>query len=302
MTGTLLLELTCRIDRAEDFVRSARAWLTEARAEIFPGYEAGLAAEPAARGPDEKDHRAPWGPPYGVSAQLLVQRSGAMRQSRYTRRSWQRLLNSLAVTPPVTCVLLMHQLDAHGRPVEDDVAVTLEFQRLPDRPEWVRFGAQAPPALIPWRDSGAVQQRWLDHLAVWTERLNATYGHLSDDADADFGTALERTLNLFAEDTVPESERTLRGYSWATVCSADVAAKVGGARTLRASGAFHGVTELSGGRLLLRATPLLEQYTGDAPARVLRALAPVLPPGRTGRACLKPGMRLAPDGDPADHL
>ncbi|MGI5351295.1 hypothetical protein ACQEU8_24425 [Streptomyces sp. CA-250714] len=304
MTGELSLELNCRTGRAEDFARLARAWLTEARAEFFPEYEAGLAAEPAARGPDEENPNAPWGQPHGVCAQLLVQRGARgpnLRQSRYSRRTWQRLLSALGSSPPYACVLLMHLLDARGHPEDFEHAVSVEFERLPDHPEWTRFAASAPAALVRWRESEEVQQRWLDFLAAWAVRLDAVYGHLTDDADPTFGTALERMLNIFPEDTVPDSDRTLRGYSWGTVCSPEVAARVGGPQALRSSGAFHEVTELPGGRLLLRATPRLEQYAGDAPARVLRALAPALLHGRTGREYLQTWMRLAPDGDAADY-
>ncbi|MFJ5675787.1 hypothetical protein [Streptomyces sp. NPDC093097] len=304
MTGELTLELNCRTDRTEGFARSAAAWLTEARAELFPAYEAGLADEPAAQGPDENDPDASWGRPHGVCAQLLVQRAPhgpGLRPSRYSRRTWKRLLSTLPTpSAPYRCLLLMHLLDARGHPVDHEHAVSVEFRRSPEHPGWTRFAASAPAALLPWPGSEEVQQRWLGLLGDWAVRLNAGYGHLTDDADPAFGTALERMLNLSPEDTVPHSDRTLRGYAWGTLCSAEVAARVGGPEALRASGAFHAVTELPGGRLLLKATPRLEHYTGDAPARVLRALAPALPPGRTDRAYLHSWMRLAPDGDAAD--
>lgn len=306
MTGELTLELDCRTaDRAEDFARSATAWLTEARAELFPEYEPGLAAEPAAPGPDEGNPDAPWGPSHGVSAHLLIQRNprGAnMRRTRYTRRTWQRLLSSLATSSaPYKCVLLMYPLDARGHPVEPEHAVSVEFHRLSDAPEWTRFAASAPAALVPWRGSDAIQQRWIEALNAWSVRLNATYGHATDDADTAYGTALERMLSLTPDETVPHSGETLRGYAWATLCSPDVAVRLGGSKALRASGAFHEVTELPGDRLLLRAAVRLEQYTGEAPARVLRALAPALPPGRTSREYLHSWMRLVPDGDAADY-
>jgi len=304
MTGDLTLELNCRTDRAEDFARSATAWLTEARAELFPEYEAGLAAEPAAKGPDERNPDAPWGPPYGVAAQLLVQRAPRgvnMRQWRYTRRNWQRFLSTLSTSPPYKCLLLLIPLDKRGLPVEREYAVSVEFYRLPEAPEWSRFAVSAPAELVPWPDSEQVQQRWLDFAATWSVRLDAAYGHVTDDATTTFGTALERMLSVYPDETVPHSHETLRGYAWGTVCSPEVAARLGGPKALRATGAFHEVNELPGGRLLLRATPLLEQYTGDAPALVLRALAPALPHGRTRREYLPSWMRLAPDGDAADY-
>ncbi|MGP3966097.1 hypothetical protein [Streptomyces sp. 6N223] len=176
------------------------------------------------------------------------------------------------------------------------------FHRLPDAVGWARFGISAPAALLPWPGSAAIQRQWTAFLAPWAVRLNAGYGHLSDDADLVWGTALERMLSLFPEETVPRSGETLRGYSWTTLCPAEAAGRLGGPAALRASGAFHEVTELPGGRLLVRATPLLESYAGEAPPRVLRALAPALPHGRTRRAYLHSWMRQAPDGDAADHL
>nr|WSY55133.1 hypothetical protein OG999_36705 [Streptomyces sp. NBC_00886] len=224
-----------------------------------------------------------------------------MVQSRYTKRTWQRLLSTLATSPPYACILLLHLLDARGLPVEPEHAVTVEFYRLPDAPEWSRFAVSAPAVLVPWQGSEPVQQRWLDSAATWAVRLDAAYGHITDDATTTFGTALEQMLSFDPDETVPHSHETLRGYAWGTVCSPDVAARLGGPEALRASGAFHEVTELAGGQLLLRATLRLEQYTGDAPARVLRALAPVLPHGRTAREYLPSWMRLAPDGDAADY-
>jgi hypothetical protein len=300
----LTVELDCRVGQPDDFARLATAWLTEAKAELFPEYEAGLAAEPAAKGPDEKDPDAPWGPPHGLCAQMLVQRvpyGVNLRLARYSRRNWRRLLNGFAASPPYHFLLLLHPLNARGLPVEQENAVSVEFHRLPGDPEWASFAISAPAALVPWPGSEAIQRRWLDFLATWAVRLDASYGHLTDDADTVYGTALERVLNLPLDQTVPRCGETLRGYTWVTLCSPDVAGRLGGPEALRASGAFHEVTELPGGRLLLRATPRLEQYTGDTAARVLRALAPVLPHGRTGREYLHSWMRLVPDADAADY-
>lgn len=57
--------------------------------------------------------------------------------------------------------------------------------------------------------------------------------------------------------------------------------RLGGAASLRASGAFFEVVELSYGGLLLRATPTFDEYDDTAIGIVFRTLAPVLLTGRT---------------------
>lgn len=295
------MELVCRASRAADFARLATVWMTEARSELFP--DEPLAAEPAASGPAENAPDAPWGPPDGLHAQLLLQpgpRASRTKSPRYSPRNFRRVLSSLADDPPFRMYLLLHPLDSRGHPVDDEKAVSIEFHRLPEDPQWVRFAVSAPASLVPWPDSADLQRRWVECFARWAVRLDAVHGHLTDDAGTVFGTALERVLNLWLEQTVPASGETLRSYSWVTLCSADIAERLGGPRVLRASGAFHEVRELPGGRLLLQATPRLEQYTGPAPAKVLRALAPALPRGRTDSEYLLPGARLVPDVDAAD--
>ncbi|MFJ3225379.1 hypothetical protein ACIPJS_18780 [Streptomyces sp. NPDC086783] len=76
-----------------------------------------------------------------------------------------------------------------------------------------------------------------------------------------------------------ESRTHLRGYSWITGVPGELAARLGRAPRLTASGAFHAVRELRGGGLLLQATRTLAGYDDGAVRRVFRALAPVLPPG-----------------------
>jgi hypothetical protein len=81
-----------------------------------------------------------------------------MRQSRYTRRTWRRLLSSLATpSAPYKCVLLMHLLNARGHPVTPEHAVFVEFHRLPKAPEWTRFAVSAPAELVPWPGSDSIQ-------------------------------------------------------------------------------------------------------------------------------------------------
>lgn len=92
-------------------------------------------------------------------------------------------------------------------------------------------------------------------------------------------TALDMVLRRNPIVSLQESRRFLRGYEWVTVCPAGIAATLGGAEALRASGAFAEVTELGAGRLLLRATDPAA-WTDEAVRRVFEAVRPALPPGQ----------------------
>lgn len=93
----------------------------------------------------------------------------------------------------------------------------------------------------------------------------------------------------------------VRCNSWVTVIAAELAARLGGAAALAASGAFDEVTELPAGQVFLRATPAVQDYEGEPVRRVFETLAPVLLPGRlppTRHADRR--RRLVTDADPAD--
>ncbi|GGT13770.1 hypothetical protein [Streptomyces chromofuscus] len=92
-------------------------------------------------------------------------------------------------------------------------------------------------------------------------------------------THLEAALRRPRRKSLRESRTYLRGYSWVTGVPGEVAARLGGASRLAATGAFHAVRELRGGGLLLQATETLAGYDDRAMREVFRALAPVLPPG-----------------------
>ncbi|MFY1668708.1 hypothetical protein ACN27G_01915 [Plantactinospora sp. WMMB334] len=95
-------------------------------------------------------------------------------------------------------------------------------------------------------------------------------------------TMLDATLGRSAEESAEQSRGHLRGYEWVTVCPRELAAGLGGADRLRASGAFAEVRPLSHGGLLLRATDDPADYRADRVRGAFRALAPVLPPGLPG--------------------
>jgi hypothetical protein len=300
----LHLELTGRADTAAEFARQARSWLTEARTELFGELSRGLPDRAVLRRYSH-DLDAAVGPPRGTWAHVLVYREPTpfrgVRSTLYAPRRWQRTLDDLATVYPFHIYLFMSPLDPAGRPIDGTAAASALVSRDHDDPRWVRFIMKAPASLVPWRRSAQTQEDWIAFLDRWAGRLDACYGHLTDDAD-EAGTALEMATQRLGLDppTVPRCHEVLRGYSWVTICAPELAARLGGAAALTASGAFYQVRELPGGQLLLRATPRLEQYQGAAVERVFRALAPVLLPGRVTAATAPFGARLVADANAAD--
>jgi hypothetical protein len=310
-------ELTAEADSAEEFARMATEWLTEARDELFGELSRGLQSEQPPV-PEEEDPSVPMpvpvlGPPGATWATLLVQRKpypGSISTPSYSARTWQRLLSGLAKTYPYHVALFMAPLDDTGRLGAEDTTVittTMAVHRSDRSPTWVRFEAKAGSA-AGWSGSAAVQRAWADFMKSWATRLDACYGHVTDDADT-YATALERAVQGGDYDPplVSRCRELLRGYSWVTICAPELAARLGGAYALAASGAFDEVTELPCGQVFLRATPALEEYQGEAVRRVFEALAPVLLPGRPnpdlladlGVAGLR--VRLVMDADAADY-
>jgi hypothetical protein len=304
--SALHAELTAAADRADAFADGAAQWLTKARDELFGELSAGLQddQQPA---PGEDPFAPVLGPPGATWATLLVQRTpnSAFSTPSYSARNWRRLLTGLARTYPYHVTLFMAPLDDTGRlGAEDDTTITVSMavHRSQRSPQWVRFEATAGPD-TGWSGSAAAQRTWADVVKSWATRLDACYGHITDDAHT-YATALERAVGGGDLDPplVPRCHEVLRGYSWVTICAPELAARLGGAAVLAASGAFDEVTELPGGQVFLRATPALEEYHGEAVRRVFDVLAPVLLPGRPNPDLLA-GLRarLVMDADAADY-
>ncbi len=304
-------ELTAEADSAEAFAQRATEWLTEARDELFGELSRGLQDDqpPLPQGdPSAPVQPAVLGPPRATWASLLVQRKpdpGLVSSPSYSGRNWRRLLSGLAKTYPYHVTLFMTPLDETGRVGAGEPAastVSMAVHRSQRSPQWVRFEATAG-AGTGWSGSAAVQQAWAAVAKSWAARFDACYGHITDDAYT-YATALERAVTGGDYDPplVPRCHEVLRGYSWVTICAAELAVRLGGAGALAASGAFDEVTELPGGQVFLRATPTLEEYQGEAVRRVFQVLAPVLLPGRPSPDLLS-GLRarLVMDADAADY-
>lgn len=301
----LHLELDHRVDSPEQFARDAGAWLTEAAEECAPPLVARLPTDPVLRPRTARNAFGVMGPPDTTWALLRTCRDpGSRRWSNalYSRRAWDRVVRRLADPGLLDVNLSLAPLDSEGRLVNWWATITFGVRRHRADPRWVQFHASLPSQLLPWPESPGIQERLIGFLERWAVRLPARYGHLTDDAAEFAGTALEQAIHPVAPEPpgVPRCAEVLRGYSWVTICAGELVDRLGGPEALERSGAFHTVRELATGDVLLRATSLLEQYRQEAPERVFRVLAPVLPPGHVPRLTVL-AERLAVDVDAADH-
>ena len=300
----LHLELVRRADSAEEFARLARGWLTEARTELFPELSRRLPDAAVLKRP-VPDPRVPIGPPDATFAGIAIYpEASVLRGTRslvYSPRAFERTLSGLASDYPYMVSFSMMPLSPAGRRFDPEPSVSFEVRREPSDPVWVRFMVDAPEDLIAWSGSAETQMEWVRFLERWAARLDACYGHLTDDAN-DSGTALEMVTQMPGIDppTVPRCREVLRGYSWVTICAPELVRRLGGVAALAASGAFAEVRELPGGQVLLQATPLLDQYQGTAVERVFQVLAPVLLPGRVTQEFVGGHARLVVGADAAD--
>jgi hypothetical protein len=139
---------------------------------------------------------------------------------------------------------------------------------------------------------------WAEFVKAQAARIGAVAGGMTDDIFPG-ETALQRTTFNFAT-RIDGSRNVLRRYSWVTVVGPELAARLGGASALTASGAFCEVSMLPDGALWLRATPTINEFTGDRVRAVFEALAPVLVTGTTTFR-FGESYRIVEGADAADH-
>jgi hypothetical protein len=229
---------------------------------------------------------APHGEPGGVWAYVSVAGRpwrGQADTRVYSAESFGWMLGQLAGRP-VEAALHLLRLDESGVPDEAGgrqlmISVRTEW----DHPQWVQLlaisalpGAEGDPR------RPEVSDRWAPVLCSMAGQIDASFGHLTDDAWEPGSTALDEVV-LRARPGRAESmmagREVLRGYSWVTVCPRELAERLGGADGLAASGAFAEVEELPHGGMWLQATDHFVEYDDAAVRRVFEVLAPVLPKG-----------------------
>ena len=274
-------ELDADTSSPEQFAAAARDWLTGTLGEVFPNLRERLTA----RTPEGKESTAPVSSlplvrPARVVAWLETGKDHpvfGVRKVRYSERAWERFLSGLNEYPYSATVTIRAQddrgdtlpgLDARARVVRDSWS-----------PTWTSFTFTAPAGYTGWPESGPMQDVWAQFVKAQAVPTGAVAGGMTDDIFPG-ETALQRaTFNTAAR--INGSRNVLRGYSWVTVVAPELAGRLGGAGALTASGAFYEVSVLPSGALWLRATPTINEFTGDRIRAVFEALAPVLVTGTT---------------------
>jgi len=219
----------------------------------------------------------------------------------YSRTRWRRLLAALDKTP----ALLEIRIDVFG----PDGAVLgggeVSVERSEFEPGWVRFGFSASRGSTGWPWSPDMQDRWAQLLRDQAARIGACTGFMTDTGKP--GEALSLAFLRPGRDrpvenpdaSITKSRQVLQDYCWITIVPPELAGRPGGATALRGSGAFCDVSELPDGSVWLRATPTINEFTGERIEAVVRALAPVL---LTGRTEFPFGyLRLVENADAADY-
>jgi hypothetical protein len=295
--------LDVRLPDDGQFAQAARTWLEHTSrvlgADLWERLNRSLPlVEPA-------EWNDPHGEPHGVWGSVTVLprdgQQGAAGHYPYSPESFEWMLTELA-NRPLSAGFRLRQLDEAGIPYEGGGELAVDVEVEEDRPEWVQLSAGSTLFSAehdPMRPE--VSQRWAGVLREMAERVDASFGHLCDDASA-AGTALDATLFRGGEvESMLQGREVLRGYSWVTVCPAELARRLGGASALAATGAFAVVEQLPHGGVWLQATPDFAGYDERTVRRVFEALAPVLPAGKPERDPFDDGpLRLVWE-DAADY-
>jgi hypothetical protein len=263
----------------EAYPELATDWLVRGSRELAGEYltaiESGEPLDPATvrRG-------GPAGPPGSAWGFVAVARGvgGSRRSSRVYSVKNLAWLEKQLLDPAVEATLGVSVLDKGGYPDESPLRATV--QRVPDAEDWLTLSLSMQESRLARPE---VQRSLLSFVRSVADRVNPSFGRCEYEEPR---TAVELTVGppwRLPEDTIPNSRRTLRGYSWLTICPQELADRLGGVDALRATGAFHEVEQLAAGGVWLLATADYRDYDQAVVERVFEAVAPVLPPGMPRR-------------------
>lgn len=283
------LEVHLNVD---DVVRShgdsAYLWLSTVADRLTPEQMAELASLPAETSLDPYGD-GPQGEPgtlYGFAeVTRLVDRAYETRQRRnLSTEGWAWLRTELEQFPSKVTIQVGRLTD--GGFLGGDV-LRAGARTLLRSPGWLVLEAPMAAERFTDRSAGSGEQRrWLRILRELANILNPGFGHV--DYWRDKGrTALEYYSGgpgvpidqRSPQFSIAYNRQRLRGYSWLTITSREVAVKLGGAEALAATGAFTEVEPLAGGGLWLLATDDFNDWGMPAAEAVFHAVASALPPG-----------------------
>lgn len=192
----------------------------------------------------------------------------------YSPEGWRALLDKLDEDPHSLAI----DLDSDG---PDD---RLLFRSLNMRRKvWVtptrRYAALTFEGRVGgWNDVAAASDRIFAAFVAACGESDPVYGEVSLDGDpVGPWTMLDHALGRPWEESLDEGRERLRGHDWATVCPGQLVSAMGGVESLRGSGAFCGVTELSSGAAVARTADSAAGHDREAARRTAEALAKILP-------------------------
>ncbi|MFE0648475.1 hypothetical protein ACFVZH_07800 [Streptomyces sp. NPDC059534] len=194
----------------------------------------------------------------------------------YTAAALPWLRDHLA-RAPASAGARIGTIDPHSGRETRHISLSVTFDE--DLPDYVKLAYTLDEAELTAPDtSAAAHARLLATIRWAAHRFDIVFGHTSYEHA---GGATEQERYTRGPGRVPSINtplwRTrLRGYSWLSVISADIAQALGGRPALEASAAFHEIEPLPNGSLLLLATPRFPDYRGDAVIAVKRALRDAL--------------------------
>jgi len=273
---------------AETFEVAAREWLG-----WLPGLLAPAEWEEVLRGDKPPFSGKPevvwpgydeWAEPFMTWGEIVVtplKWNGMRTQVRRVSRASLEWLVEVLADRPVSAGIYVFRVDASGAQLPG--GVTVSAQSGLGRPgELIPVGELHARDSLMWRpgarSEGAEELRnRLAEAARAVARRPGVTGVLAGlDTAVDFAAPFSGPPQLGWEEAV--LERELVGYSWITMCTPSVVARLGGVSGLRDSGAFWRVDELPGGGALLQATERAGQYDQAAAEKAFAVLAPALPP------------------------
>jgi hypothetical protein len=302
-------ELAAEVESPEAFAELARGWFTGCMDEVFGPLSLRLREDPvtkaSVRALDVEGRIEQAGPDQVLGELLTYRKQSGVTPTEvlYSQLAWDRFLNSLSKNPSGLEVSIV-PLNGEGfRLYQAWCSIEARWDRL--SPGWARFSFSAGAGpLTNWPESRDIQASWAGFVRRQAALMSACAGSMTDDVWPGGDTALQRTTNSVPSNLllkISQSREVLLGYSWVTVVAAELAARLGGVAAMSASGAFCEVEEMPGGALWLRATPAINDFTGDRVRRVFEALAPVLITGTAKIEHRSEMFRIVEGVDAADY-
>lgn len=213
-----------------------------------------------------------YGPPGAIWSQYVITNERGQREVfAFSLERWNAMLN--AMTEPLRVEFELTELNEQGYP-DSPVSITVDVKPSEDNPDWWFLTALFSED---WLRSSDYEGKVTELLAGCASLGDPSYGQVTFYYN-DGESPLEEAMRMNASEQIATSREYLRGYSWLTVLNRDFVARLG-LDSLRLSGAFYSIRDLTGGSALLQATEHYFEYGYEAAERIFRPLAPVLHPG-----------------------